>query len=204
MLKARTPLVAATLLLVSLLTAQAAGRPTQGASEWILVAPPGEGFSILMPVKPEEQTEQVPLMGNTYQMRLYTGVNQASGLIYMVAMQEFPSVAGVLEPSKRLEQFMAGFQEGLAKSLSTVPGGKLEVLPERDLDLKGHLGRQYTLSFAGSHGLIRAFDGSPRMYVLLVMGGDEKNSSVARFLDSFDITPAPAPVPQPITETKPW
>lgn len=198
MFKSRTPLMAAALLLVSLLTAQAAACPVQGASEWILVAPAGEGFSIRMPVKPEEQTDRVPLMGNTYQMRLYTGVDEASGLIYMVAMQEFPSVAGVLEPSKRLERFMAGFKEGLAKSLDAVPGTKLELMPERDLDLKGHLGRQYTLSFAESRGLVRAFDASPRMYVLLVLGADERNSSVGRFFDSFEITPAPAPVPKPI------
>lgn len=202
MFRFRTPLTGAALLLLSVLTAQAGGRPPQGAGEWILVAPAGEGFSIRMPVKPEEQSDRVPLMGNTYQMRLYIGVDNASGMIYMVAMQEFPSVAGVLEPSKRLERFMAGFQEGFSKSLGTA-GANLELIPGRDLDLKGHLGRQYTLSFAESRGLVRAYDGSPRMYVLLVMGGDEKNASVARFFDSFEIMPAPAPVPQPITETKP-
>lgn len=201
MFRSGTALIALALLLVSLLTAQAAVRPPQGASEWILVAPVGEGFSIRMPVKPEEQTDRVPVMGNTYQMRLYTGVD-ASGMVYMVAMQEFPSIAMALAPSKRLEQFMAGFKEGLAKSLIT-SGGKLELMPERDLDLKGHFGRQYTLSFAESRGLVRAFDGSPRMYVLLVMGADEKNSSVGRFFDSFEIKAAPAPVPQPVTEAKP-
>jgi hypothetical protein len=202
MFRSGTALIALALLLVSLLTAQAAARPPQGASEWILVAPVGEGFSIRMPVKPEEQTDRVPVMGNTYQMRLYTGVDAASGMVYMVAMQEFPSIAMALAPSKRLEQFMAGFKEGLAKSLST-SGGKLELMPERDLDLKGHFGRQYTLSFAESRGLVRAFDATARMYVLLVMGGDERNLSVGRFFDSFAITPAPAPVPQPVTETKP-
>jgi len=189
--------MAAALLLLSLLTAQATHRPPQGASEWILVAPAGEGFSIRMPVKPQEQTDRVPMMGNTYQMRLYTGVDEASGLVYMVAMQEFPSLAGVLEPSKRLERFMSGFQEGFAKSLGAV-GVKPELTSDRDLDLKGHLGCQYTLSLGESRGLVRAFDGSLRMYVLLVLGGDERSSSVARFFDSFEITPAPAPVPKPI------
>jgi len=202
MFRSGTALTALALLLVSLLTAQAAAGPPQGASDWILVAPVGEGFSIRMPMKPEEQTDRVPVMGNTYLMRLYTGVDAASGMVYMVAMQEFPSIAMALAPSKRLEQFMAGFKEGLAKSLSA-SGGRLELLPERDLDLKGHFGRQYTLSFAESRGLVRAFDGSPRMYVLLVMGADEKNSRVVRFFDSFEIKAAPAPVPQPVTETKP-
>jgi hypothetical protein len=197
MFKSRARLVAAVSLLVSLLTAQAAGRPLQGASEWILVAPAGEGFSIRMPMKPDEQTEWVPMMGNNYKMRLYTGVEDASGMLYMVIMQEFSTLSGVLEPSKRLDNFMKGFAEGIAKSLGA--GGKVEVLPDRDLDLKGHLGRQSTLSLAESRGLVRIFDSSSRMYVLMVLGGDEKNPNVGRFFNSFESTPAPAPAPKPIT-----
>jgi hypothetical protein len=202
MFKSRNPLTAAALLLVSLLSAQASHGALQAASEWILVAPTGEGFSIRMPVKPEEQTDRVAMMGNTYLMRLYMGVDEASGLMYMVAMQEFPSLAGVLEPSKRMDQFMSGFQNGLAKSMGTA-GIKLEFTPERELDLKGHLGRQYMLSLNGSRGLVRAFDATARMYVLIVVGGYEKNPAVGRFFDSFEIKPAPAPLPQPVTETKP-
>jgi hypothetical protein len=195
MFKSRTSLVAAVLLLLSFLSAQAAGIQLQEVSDWIVVAPAGEGFSVRMPMKPEEQSDRVPVMGNNYQMRLYTSVDKASGLIYMVAMQEFPTNAGVLEPSKRLEQFMVGFKEGLDKSIGT--DVKLELMPERELDLKGHLGRQYNLSFSETRGLVRAFDATSRVYVLLVAGGDEKNTSIGRFFDSFEIIPAPAPVPQP-------
>lgn len=198
MFRSRSPLIAAALLLTLLLTTQAAECPLQGAREWTLIAPIGEGFSIRMPLKPEEQTDRVPMMGNTYLMRLYTAGDETSGLLYMVAMQEFPSLAAALEPSKRLEQFMNGFKEGFARSMSS-GGIKVEFTPERDLDLKGHLGRQYKLSAGESRGLVRAFDASNRMYVLLVMGGDGGNSSVARFFESFAITPAPAPVPKPIS-----
>jgi hypothetical protein len=197
MFKSRTSLMAAALLLLSFLSAPAAGIQLQEATEWIIVAPAGEGFSIRMPVKPEEQSDRVAVMGNNYKMRLYTSVDKTSGIIYMVAMQEFPTVAGALEPSKRLEQFMGGFKEGMVKSMGA--GVTLELMPERELDLKGHLGRQYALSFSQTHGLVRAFDGTSRMYVLLVAGGDEKNAGIGRFFDSFEITPAPAPVPQPIT-----
>jgi hypothetical protein len=175
----------------------------QGAADWTLINPPGEGFSIQMPVKPEEQTQQVPLMGNNYQMRLYTGVEESTGLLYMVIMQEFPTVAGGLQPSARLEHFMGGFKEGLVKSMGTAPGVNLEILPDRDINLKDYIGRQYTLSVRETHGLVRAYDGPQRIYVLLVLGGDEKNSSVGRFLNSFEIKAAPAPVPRPIVETKP-
>src|SRR6267142_2567927 len=100
MLKSRRQLLATTLL-GSLLIVPAAAH--QGGTEWLLIAPAGEGFSIRMPAKPEEQTDRIPLMGSTYQMRLYTSVDEANRLVYMVAMQEFPSAIGDLEPTKRME-----------------------------------------------------------------------------------------------------
>lgn len=197
MFKSRRSIIAAALLSASLVGAPAA-YAQQEAKQWILVVPAGEGFTVRLPVKPEEQAERVPIMGNTYLMHLYTSVDESSGMLYMVIMQEFSSLSGVLEPSKRIERFMSGFKEGMVKSLGDA-GKKLELTPGRELDLKGHLGRQYAISLAESSGLVRVYDGTARVYVLLVMGGDERNTSVTRFFDSFEITPAPAPVPKPIT-----
>jgi hypothetical protein len=201
MRKSRIALVVAWLLIIAAVHSSAAAGSHQRATEWIVLAPAGEGFSVSLPVKPEEQTDRIPMMGNTYKMRLYTSVDEASGLLYMVIMQEFPPLSGLV-PAARLEKFMEGFKGGLNQSIGNA-ATKVDLLPDRDLDLKGHVGRQYKLSFGETRGLVRAFDGSPRMYVVLVMGADEKNSSVGRFFDSFEIKPAPAPVSQPVTETKP-
>jgi hypothetical protein len=38
------------------------------------------------------------------------------------------------------------------------------------------------------------------MYVLMVLGGDEKKEGVTKFLQSFKLLPAPAP--KPIVKTK--
>lgn len=194
-------LAVGSLLLLSLLLSAAVAAHGQTTLEWITLTPANEGFSVKLPAKPDEDTDRVALMGNSYKMRLYTAVDNADGLLYMVVMQEFPSLAGVLSPAARLEQFMEGFKEGLNKSIGNATT-KLDLQPDRGLDLKGHFGRQFKLTFGETSGLVRAFDASPRMYVLLVMGADEKNSNVARFFDSFEIKPAPPPVPLPITETK--
>jgi hypothetical protein len=151
-----------------------------------------------MPLKPTEQTDRVPMMGSNYQMRLYTGADDPNRMLYMVVMQEFPRATGNLEPTVRLEKFMEGFKEGFAKSIGDA-GLKVEIVPDRDLDLKSHMGRQYKLSVSESRGLVRAFDGPSRMYILLVLGGDESNTNVKRFFDSFELVSAPAPVPQPST-----
>ena len=202
-MKLTTQLIAATLLLASLLIAPAVASPPQGTSEWIVLAPADEGFTVQVPVKPDEQLQRIPMMGNTYKMHLFTSVHEASGVLYMAIMQEFPALSAVLTPAARLDKFMEGFKQGLIKSLSNTPGTQPDIQPDRDLELKGHIGRQYTLSFGESRGLVRTFDAGRRVYVLLVLGADEKNSSVGKFLSSFEITTAPDPVAIPIPETKP-
>lgn len=202
MFKLRVKSAAWSFLLVSLMASSAAAARAQTTLEWMTLTPADEGFSVKLPAKPDEDTDRVALMGNSYKMRLYTAVDDTDGMLYMVVMQEFPSLASILTPTARLEQFMEGFKEGLNKAIGNATA-KVDLQPDRDLALKSHAGRQFKLSFGETRGLVRAFDASPRMYVLLVMGADEKNSKVVRFFDSFEIRPAPAPVPVPITESKP-
>lgn len=196
--------LSAGLLLLSFLVAPAFAAPAYKAGDWVVINPPDEGFSVQLPVKPQEQTDRGTFDANTYKMRLYTSSDEASGLLYMVIMQEFPNLSGVLTPAVRLDKFMEGFKEGFGKSLAESAGMKVDVQPDRDLTLKGAvIGRQYILSLGETRGLLRAFDANPRNYVLMVLGGDEKKAEVNRFFDSFVIKAAPLPIPQPLQTTKP-
>ncbi len=194
MFKPRIQIALAFGLLLSLLIACATAASGQKTGEWIVLAPVGEGFSVSLPAKPEEQTDRVAMEGNSYKTRLYTSVD-GNRTIYMVVMQEFPKIES-LTPAAKLEQFVDGFKEGLTKAVSPA-GSKVELLPNRNLDLKGKAGREYTLTYGENHGFVRVFDGGLQMYVLLVMGADP---SVGRFFDSFEIKAAPPPMP--VTETK--
>jgi len=197
-------LLSARLLLLAFLVAPALAAPVPRVGDWIVMTPPDEGFSIQLPVKPEEQTDRNTFDSNTYKMRLYTSNDEATGLLYMVVMQEFPELSGVLTPAVRLDKFMTGFKDGFAKSLAESSGMKVDLQADRDLTLKGAaIGRQYILSVGESRGLLRTFDANPRNYVLMVVGGDEKRAEVRRFFDSFEIKAAPPPIPQPLTTAKP-
>ena len=196
--------VGARLLLLIFLVAPALAAPVYGVGDWIVITPPDEGFSVQLPVKPEEQTDRNTFETNTYKMRLYTSNDEATGLLYMVVMQEFPELSGVLTPAVRLDKFMVGFKDGFAKSLAESSGVKVDVQADRDLTLKGAaIGRQYILSIGETRGLMRTFDANPRNYVLIVIGGDEKSAEVRRFFGSFEIKAAPPPIPQPLTPAKP-
>src|SRR5688500_19622623 len=64
--------MAATLLLAAATVAHVSAVPRQDSGSWELVAPPAEGFTVRMPLKPEEQSDRIPFEGNTYLMRMYT------------------------------------------------------------------------------------------------------------------------------------
>src|SRR6185436_17481993 len=102
-------------LLILTTSAAFAASPIQ-TPEWTTLTPPGEGFSVNLPMKPEIESQRVPVMGNSYQLRLYTASEKTTGLVYMVVMQEFPSVSGAPTPAVRLEKFMNGFKQGLGES----------------------------------------------------------------------------------------
>ena len=199
MTKLRVKLAASLFLLASLLAASTAAAHAQTTLEWITLAPANEGFSVNLPLKPDAETERVAMEGGAYKTRLYTAFDETDRILYMVVMQEFSAATGELKPAVRLEQFMEGFKEGLKKSIGNGTTN-VELLLDRHLDLKRHLGRQFKLTFGEARGLVRAFDASLRIYVLLVMGADEKNSNAMRFFDSFEIKAAPPPVPLPPTE----
>ncbi len=168
------------------------------ADTWKVITPEGEGFSVALPIQPEISSDRVPIMGNTYQMRLYTAADSRTGLLCMVVMQEFPSLTGALTPAKRLESFVKGFKSGLGETLSSAVGGKFEMTLDRELTLGKNVGQQYLMSIGETRGLVRAFDAGRRVYVLLILGAQEKDPSAVRFFNSFEIRPAPDPVPQPV------
>jgi hypothetical protein len=175
--------------------------PSATAQSWLTLTPRGEGFSVQFPVRPNEEAGRSPVNGDDYLMKTYTATDESSRLMYMAVLQEFPEAVASLKPAERLDQFIIGFKQGFIKELeATCPEVQLPL--ERELTLKDRAGRQYGLSCRGIRGLIRVYDNQRRLYVLMVMGGDETNADVAKFLQSFAILPAPVPVPLPKTETK--
>ena len=203
MLSFRTRSVAPLLSLLVFASSSALAVAAARADDWIVLAPAGEGFSVKVPVRPEVESQRVPVMGNTYQMRLYTMTDNKSGLLYMVIMQEYPSITGVLNPTARLEKFMDGFKKGLGESLATAVGGRFDLVADRDLKIGANIGRQYKMTVGETRGLVRGYDASRRVYLLMVLGAEEKSEAATNFFDSFEIRPAPDPVPQPIPPPEP-
>ena len=167
-----------------------ATAPAGAAQGWITLAPAGEGFSVQLPSKPKEEASQAPVLGDNYLMKMYTVVGDPKNILYMAVMQELPAVVAEMKPAARLDEFINGFRSGFLKELTaTCPNVDLKL--DRELTLKARTGRQYSFSCQNTYGLVRVFDNERRIYVLLAMAKAENDASVMKFLQSFEILPAP-------------
>lgn len=178
-------------LALLLAAACAAASAAQGSDEWVKVEPPGEGFSVMMPPEPVAATEEVPMLGNKYRMSSHTTLT-ADGLVYVMALQDLPTLVTALPPRERLDRFMDGVREGFAGKAGP-DAVALTLVSEHDL--KGHAGRTYAFTFAETRGMLRAYDGGRRVYLLMVFGAKEGDANAARFLNSFDLKAEAAPPP---------
>lgn len=177
---------------------QLVAAQSEPAADWVSVAPDGSGFSVLMPAKPEVATEQSPIGANKYQTSTYTKADPNTGNVYLLVTQDLPNVTQTLTAARRMDEFVTGFKQGFGDGKT-----KVEMIYDRDLDLDGRYGRQYAFSYGARSGIVRAYDGGNRIYVLLAVGGDERNSGVARFLNSFKFTaPLPAAAASPPKPTR--
>jgi len=192
----------AAVLLMPLVAFRVGLSQSDEAPAWLTVAPDGGGFSVLMPTKPALEKDQSPIAGNKYETNTYSASETKSGNIYLVITQETPTITQALSTAKRMDEFVAGFKEGFGNDKR-----KAELNFDRELALDGRYGRQYTFAYAETRGILRAYDSGRRVYVLLALGGDEQNSGIARFLDSFRFTtslPSPSPgVDRPPPKARP-
>ena len=203
-----------TLALSALLIAGAAGAargqavsitvPDANPSNWKEYAPPGGGFSVLIPGVPRRQTRQMPLgNGQTIPSHIHLGSWFAEyGIIYT----DFPFTVPGPEAAKRILDNAA---KGAAAKLNA------ELLHISEVTLDGRLGIALEEKLPDGR-IMRArlyLDGS-RLYQVAVTTPDEKgapasavkfNEEIAtKFLDSFKLTgtraqdsPAVAPPPVP-------
>ena len=188
----------AALLLMPLIAFRVALSQTAETPAWVTVTPDTGGFSVLMPTKPVLETDQAAIAGNKYATNTYSASEAGSGNIYLVITQETPTITQALSTAKRMDHFVVGFREGFGEGKV-----KAEVNYDRELALDGRYGRQYKFAYAETRGILRAYDGGKRMYVLLALGGDEQNAGIARFLESFKFTAPPPPANSPAPKAKP-
>lgn len=154
----------------------------QSPMMWVTVAPPGENFSVRMPRQPtRESVEQANMPGLTG-----TAYSASGGRIYYT-VKSIGNVGRGGTPRGRLANFITKFKESFLQAA----GAGAQMNYSRDVNLGGFVGQHYRLITPNMRGLARFYATERRIYVLEVSGGDENDTPVAWFLDSFSITEPP-------------
>ena len=145
---------------------------------WQRIAPVGYSFTILMPTKSTTGFRRIPVSErDSIPVNVYSSVK--SGKRYVVAAflktssDTVPALSAYQKFIVAMEYSFKG--DGMAKTLTF----------ERDLSLDGVAGKQYRIELGAYPGVAQFLEAAEAFYALVVIGAEESDRDVARFLSSF-------------------
>jgi len=164
------------------LFAGVSGRSQAQQESWQKVAPVGESFTVLMPTRAIEATRRIPLNDSSWvPAREYLSL--AGGKRYLVVSfrrttpERTPALSSFDSFLLAIEQTFKGDDKTIAKSL----------MFDHDVSIERGVCKQYRVRVAEYQGIARFVWTEKAIYVLMVIGADERAAEVQRFFESFTI-----------------
>lgn len=151
----------------------AASSSAYQSTDWVKVAPIGSGFSVMMPVKPEEQVEQ----GSDLTTHIF-GATTENGL-YIAAYGDYaPSV------SLNADEELIASRDRFLKSLDA------KLISTKNITFDGRHGIEFTGENGQASFKSRVFIFGNRVHqiAVAVFKGKDNSENVNRFLTSFEFT----------------
>ncbi len=149
--------------------------PIKADGKWESYTGKGEAFTVLLPERPTAVITYRParfIFGSEaerFRGTLYSAYSD--GVVYLI--YSFP------RRSEPLKQFVNEF-------INRYPRWQ-KVVSSHELNINGVSGQRYLITFTEVDGVLDFYMTSNRAYILHVVGGEESNLSVKRFLESFTI-----------------
>jgi TonB family protein len=147
--------------------------------KWDMYVPRGEEFSVLLPETPslafkwrfDKKTD------DRYKERVYGAYSD--GIAYVIISENKPRRA------KKLDTFISEFRENLPDHKSLGPS----ILTfDHEITLNNFSGKRYRITFYnGVEGIVDFYLTSKHVYIVELVGGNESNPSIQRFLKSFSL-----------------
>jgi TonB family protein len=168
-------LAASTFTLTAQEKSSSSPPPANDNARWERYTGKNEAFTVLLPERPTAVVNyrRVRFILGTEAERfrgtLYSAYSD--GVLYLI--YSFP------RRSEPIKQFVDEF----ANQYSYIQ----KVVDAREVNLNGVLGHRYLVKFRDIDAVMDFYVTSNRAYILHVVGGDESNPSVKRFLESFTI-----------------
>lgn len=149
--------------------------PSNDDGKWERYTGKSEAFTALLPERPTATVayRQVRFIlaseAERYRGTLYSAYND--GVVYLI--YSFP------RRSEAIKQFADEFTNRYKHWQ--------EVVSAHEINLNGVSGQRYLIKFREVDGVLDFYVTNNRAYILQVVGGDESNLSIKRFLESFTI-----------------
>lgn len=149
--------------------------PNNTDGQWERYTGKGEAFTALLPELPTAIITQRPARfilsseAERYRGTLYSAYSD--GVVYLI--YSFP------RRSEPIKQFADEF-------VNRYPRWQ-KVVSSHEVNINGVSGQRYLIEFTEVDGVLDFYVTSKRAYILHVVGGDESNPSIKRFLESFTI-----------------
>jgi TonB family protein len=168
-------------LILSAFSATAQEKPSSNLppiadnNVWAKYTGKGEAFTVLLPEPPTATIINRPVRfvlardAELYRGTRYTAYSD--GVVYSI--YSFP------RRSEPLKQLVDEFTDRYTQ--------RQQVVFTRDLNLNGAAGQRYLITIRDVDGVLDFYMTDQRVYILHVVGGNESNPSIKRFLESFTI-----------------
>jgi TonB family protein len=149
--------------------------PTNDDGKWERYTGKGEAFTVLLPEPPTTAISYRPARiiiaseAERYRGTLYSAYSD--GVVYLI--YSFP------RRSESIEQIIEEFGNRYPPVMKAVAA--------REINVNGFTGQRYLVKFRDVDAVLDFYLTNNRAYILHVVGGDESNLSVKRFLESFTI-----------------
>jgi len=166
------------ILLAVLLFAGAITQSPAQQGAWQKIAPAGEAFTVLMPTMVVEASRLIPFSDqDSVRERVYYSLAGSRRYMIVSFMKTTPERA---LPLSSFERFMLGIEQSFKSK-----DEHKSLIFDREVSVNGLSGRQYHIKLAEYPGVGLFLEKDKAFYALMVIGAEEGDPDVQRFLSSF-------------------
>jgi hypothetical protein len=153
-------------------------------SDWQMLRPDGEEFTILMPKEPKTEESQEPYHKMTLNTRLYLSATEKGPVFAVMSLSGIKSNPALYTEFQRLNSYVDAFKTFFpAKVRGKDAVAKLTLVGDKTLN--GNAGREYKVVIGDLSGTAQTFATRKRFYAVVVLNTKKDDALSGRFLSSF-------------------
>ena len=172
------------MLFITATSAVVASAQSTLNSEWEILRPDGEEFTILMPKNPTIEQSKVQYHKMELNSRLYLSSTQAGPVLAVVSLSGIKSNPALYSDLERFNSYVDAFKNWFpSKARGKDAVAKLSLLG--NTTFHGHPGREYQLTIGELSGVAQTYSTRKRFYAVVVLNTKKDDSLKERFLSSF-------------------